>query len=187
MRGDPIIRAVSTPPFHWSGPITGDQRSEGTAAHLEQRELPDNGGQERCSTLSPSAQTLEELLADELADLLWRRPELGRDQVPSSTTQRSSALNSGTGWDQLLAEIEDLARELKTKVAQYALLRATKPPDVATGPANGAAGVWIHETLEDIAATALGMDLASKEVFLRAGLTGEQELGVETAQEERHA
>jgi hypothetical protein len=38
--------------------------------------------------------------------------------------------------------------------------------------------------LEDIAATALGLEIASRELFLRAGTAEEQTLKVEAAQEQ---
>lgn len=180
MRGDPTIRVTSTHPFHRPGPITDDRRRAGTTEDAEQRDQPNGGAQGRQPTVPPSGPALEGLLADELADLLWRRPELGLDRTQSSTRKFNSAPKSGTWWDQLLAEIEDLAGELRSKVALYAMFPAIQGADEATGKANAAALVWIHETLEDIAATALGMEMASREAFLRTGSSAELDLIIET-------
>jgi hypothetical protein len=136
--------------------------------------------------MSPSAQALEELAA-ELAEFLGQRQKPGLERLPSSTWRRSSAQDPGLWRDQLLAEIEDLAGDLKRKVARYASLRAVQSSPsfgARTGPADVAAVAWIYQTLEDIAATALGLEIASREVFLRAGMAEEQNLSVEAAQEQ---
>lgn len=184
MRGNPIIRASSTDTYPGSGPATYDPHPEGIEPDVERPGAPNGRGPERKHTPPPSSPALEGLLADELADLLWRGEEPGLDQLFPSLRQRNSAQNSGIWWDQLLAEIEDLARELKGKVAQYAMIRAAQPPDGTTGTANEEAAAWIHDNLEDIAATALGMEMASREVFLRAGSTVGQDLQVSTAREQ---
>ena len=169
MRGNPIVRVASTHPYHRSGPISDDPSRERTEADAEQTDQADAGAQERPPSPSLPAQTLDGVLADELADLLWRRPELGPDQSSSSSRQRYRAQDSGNWRDQLLAEIEALAGELKSKVALYAMARAGQSFDKTSGSANEDAVAWIHETLEDIAATALGVEVASREAFLRAG------------------
>ncbi len=185
MRGNPITRASSTHPFHRSGPITEIPGPGFTGVEADQPGQDGAGGQETHRTPAPpTPQALEALLADELADLLWRQQESGLDQWLPSTRQSSSAQNSGMWWDQRLAEIEDLARELKRKVAQYATFRAIQSPGDTAGQENEAAVAWMHENLEDIAATALGMEMASREVFLRAGSAADQELKVETALEQ---
>ncbi|MET1065174.1 MAG: hypothetical protein ABWX85_09420 [Arthrobacter sp.] len=184
MRGNPIIGIASTHPFHRSGPISGYARRNGTKA--EQLDRPDENGQERRRVPLPvaSGQAVEGLLADELADVLWKRHVPGPDQPRLSANQRS-AQSSGLWWDQQLAEIEDLAGELKTKIAHYALFRATESPHDTTGPTNDAAVAWMHETLEDIAATALGIEIASQELFLRAGTAEGLESIVGRSPEER--
>lgn len=180
MRGNPMIRPASTHPFHRSGPITDVPRigrmnsdAEQRAQELEGQEWPP----------SPSALALEELAA-ELADFLGGRQKPGRERPPSYTWHRSSAQDSGAGRNQQLAEIEDLAGDLKRKVARYASLRAAQSAGVSTGPADAAAVAWIHQALEDIAATALGLEIASRELFLRAGMAEEQTLKFEAAQEQ---
>jgi pyruvate/2-oxoacid:ferredoxin oxidoreductase beta subunit len=55
---------------------------------------------------------------------------------------------------------------------------------VSRGPADSAAVAWIHQALEDIAATALGLEIASRELFLRAGMAEDQTLKVEATQEQ---
>lgn len=184
MRGNPIIRASSTHPYHRSGPITDDPHPGFTGVEAERRSQTDAGEQEPQPIPSAPA-ALEAPLADELSDLLWRRQESGLDQLLPSARQRSSAQNSGMWWDQRLAEIEDLATELKRKVAQYALFRAIHSPDQTAALENEAAVAWMHENLEDIAATALGMEMASREVFLRAGSALDQDLKFETAREQK--
>jgi hypothetical protein len=131
----------------------------------------------------PSAQALEEL-ATELAEFLGRRQKPRLERLPSSTWHRNSAQDSGLWRDQLLAEIEDLAGDLKRKVSRYASLRAVQSSGARTGPADAAAVTWIYQTLEDIAATALGLEIASREVFLRAGMAEDQKLRVEPAREQ---
>ncbi|MGP4033663.1 hypothetical protein [Pseudarthrobacter sp. 1C304] len=72
----------------------------------------------------------------------------------------------------LLEEIEDLAVELKRKVTRFASFCEVQPFESASAAANAAAVEWAHEALEDIAATALGMELASGRALIRAGRTG---------------
>lgn len=181
MRGNPMIRPASTHPFHRSGPIADVPRIGRMNSDAEQRAQELDGGQEWPP--SPSALALEELAA-ELADFLGGRQKPGLERLPSYTWQRSSAQYSGAWRDQQLAEIEDLAGDLKRKVARYASLRAAQSAGVSTGPAHAAAVAWIHQALEDIAATALGLEIASRELFLRAGTAEEQTLKVEAAQEQ---
>ncbi|MFE4226536.1 hypothetical protein ACFRJ8_01465 [Arthrobacter sp. NPDC056886] len=180
MQGNPIIRPASTHPFHRSGPIT-DVRIGRLKSAAEQRVQELDAGQEWPP--SPSALALEELAA-ELAEFLGGRQEPGPERLSSYAWHRSSAQDSGAWRDQQLAEIEDLAGDLKKKVARYASLRALQSAGVSAGPANAAAVAWIHQALEDIAATALGLEVASRELFLRAGMAGEQTLNVEAAQEQ---
>jgi len=132
---------------------------------------------------SPSAETLEALAA-ELSDLLWRRQESVLEWLPSAAWRRSSAQNSALWREHLLAEIEDLAGELNKKVARYASIRAAHTSGGAAETADAAAMTWVHQTLEDIAAAALGMEIASREAFLRAKMAQEQHLEAEAAQEQ---
>ncbi|MFF2242811.1 hypothetical protein ACFVTM_01335 [Arthrobacter sp. NPDC058130] len=126
---------------------------------------------------SPSAQAMEELAA-ELAELLGTRTEPGPERLPSSSRQLSGAEDAGIWRDHLLAEIEDLTGELKDRVARYASLRDVRPSGGAAARADAAAVAWMHRMLEDIAATALGLEIASRELFLRAGMAEEQKMNV---------
>lgn len=78
------------------------------------------------------------------------------------------AENPGIWRDQLLAEIEALAEMLKEKVARYSSLRVAMSSDQAGELADATAVVWIQDALEDIAATALGIEIASRELFRQA-------------------
>lgn len=171
MRGNPIIGIASTHPFHRSGPIAAHPRPNDTKAEL--RDQPDGDGKDRRPPPHPW-QPAEGLRADGRGDLLWRQQVARPDQPHSWSSHRGDAQNSVIWWDQLLAEIEDLAAELKTKIAKYAFSRATQFRDDTTGPANETAVAWMHQTLEDIAATALGIEIASQELFLRAGTAEDQ-------------
>jgi hypothetical protein len=180
MQGKPMIRPASTHPFHRSGPITDVPRIGRMKSDAEQRTQELDAGQEWPP--SPSALALEELAA-ELAEFLGGRQKPGLEPLPSFVWHRSSAQDSGAWRDQQLAEIEDLAGDLKRKVARYASLRAVQSDGVSRGPADAAAVAWIHQALADIAATALGLEIASRELFLRAGMTGDQTLRVDATQE----
>ncbi|MFE4230152.1 hypothetical protein ACFRJ8_19940 [Arthrobacter sp. NPDC056886] len=67
-----------------------------------------------------------------------------------------------------MAEIEERARELRRKAARFALFCAVESSDEAAARVNAAAVTWMQETLEDIAATALGMETAFREALLHA-------------------
>lgn len=181
MRGNPMIRPASTHPFHRSGPITDVPRMGLMKPDAGQRAQDFDTAQEWPP--STSALALEEL-AVELAEFLGGRQKPSLERVPSSAWHRSGAQDFGVWRDQQLAEIEDLAGDLKRKVARYASLRAVQSSDVSTRPADAAAVAWIHEALEDIAATALGLEIASRELFLRAGMAEGQTLKVEAAQDQ---
>lgn len=180
MRGNPSIQPASVHPYHQSGPITDLRRLGRMQSGAEQRAQLDVEHEWLLSP-SPSAQAIEELAA-ELAELLGKRRESGQERLPSSTWQRRSAQDTGLWRDQLLAEIEDLTGDLKKKVARYASLRSVQASGGPTAIADAAAVAWIHQTLEDIAATALGLEIASQELFLRVGMAQEQ--NVKTAQEQ---
>lgn len=154
MPGNTNLSAASVHPFHRSGPITENPRPQRTKANEQQ-------GQ---------------------ADDVEQVP--GLDQQPSSAGGRSSEQNFGMWRDQLLAEIEVLAETLKKKVARYSLLRAAQSSEEGAEPANETAVVWIQDALEDVAATALGIEIASRQLLLRAASVGEQDLKSETAEEQ---
>lgn len=141
MRGNPNPRAASVHPFHRSGAIIENLHPEGWKAGEQQAGQGEDGEHVQ---------------------------EPGLDQPSSSAGEPSGAPISGIWRDQLLAEIEVLAGALKEKVARYSALRAAQFSDQAGELADETAVVWIQEALEDIAATALGIEIASRELFLQA-------------------
>jgi hypothetical protein len=183
MRGNPNPRAAPVHPLHRSGAITDIPRREGREANEQQLGQTEDG--EQWSALGDRA--FEPEPAPELASFLWRRPEPGLDPAPSYAQERPAAEDSGIWRDHLLAEIEDLAEKLKEKVARYSLLRAAQFSDQAGELANEMAVKWIHEALEDIAATALGIEIASRELFLKAASAGEPVRTSGTSQEQTMA
>ena len=181
MRGNPNLRPASVHPFHRSGPITDTPRPEPSEAN--QPQVGQTGDSEQVP--APPAQARQQVLAAELADFLWKRQEPGLDQLPSSTKNRSGGHDDGLWRDQLLAEIEDLAVTLKEKVARYSLTQAPpQPSNQAAEPANETAVLWIQDALEDIAATALGIEMASRKLFIQVASDGEQYSKRETAHEQ---
>lgn len=179
MPGNPNLRPASVHPFHRPGAITDTPRSERWKATEQQAGRSDDGGE----VPAPPGQAKRQMLAAELADFLWSRQEAGPDQPPSSSSVRGSAQDSGIWRDQLLAEIEDFAETLKKKVARYSLLQAAHSSAHAAESVNETAVVWIQYALEDIAATALGIEIASRELFLRTASAGDQESQSESAPE----
>lgn len=147
--------------LYWSGPIADDSRPGRTKTNAEQRDQAANGTRERPPMPSLSAQAFDVLLAAELDDLR-RRQQPGLNQPRPHARRHGSAQNSEVWRDQLLAGIEDLAGELKRKVAHFALLCAVQSSDEASVRANASAVAWMQEALEDIAATALGMEMESR-------------------------
>lgn len=178
MRGNPNLRPESVHPFHRSGPITDGPHPGLSKANEEQGGQTEDGEQAPL----PPAQARQQDLAAELADFLWKRQEPGLDQLRSSTNSRSGDQDSGIWRDQLLAEIEGLAATLKEKVARYSLTQTPPPSDLAAEPANETAVLWIQDALEDIAATALGIEMASRKLFIQAA--SEQDSQRETAREQ---
>lgn len=182
MQGNPNLRAASVHPFHWSGSIVDDAPSERREADAERLYQPDDD--ERVRSLSlvppPAAKSPVELLAAELAEFLGRRQESDLDQLPYATQGRSPR-DTGARRDQLLAEIEILAEALKEKVARYSSLRESQSTDQTAQLADANAAAWIQDALEDIAETATGIEIASRELFIRAGSAGEQDSGNEPA------
>jgi hypothetical protein len=130
-----------------------------------------------------ASQDHSELLRAAMATSQWRQPDLRLNRTPSDAgdpgvAQEFDSQDSDRWNDPLLAEIEDLVAELKAKVARYSLLRSdpslTGPALTgashpgASHPDNKTATDWMYEALEDIAATALGIELASQERIFRA-------------------
>lgn len=130
-----------------------------------------------------ASQDHSELLRAAMATSQWRHPDLRLNRTPSDAgdpgvAQEFDTQDSDRWNDPLLAEIEDLVAELKAKVARYSLLRSdpslTGPALTgashpgASHPDNKTATDWMYEALEDIAATALGIELASQERIFRA-------------------
>jgi hypothetical protein len=128
-------------------------------------------------------QAYGERLSAAIADGQRNRPELRLNRSPSYARQPIVAQNSDSWRDQLLTEIEDLVAELRGKVARYSLFRSGPSFNDASHPDNRAAAEWMHEALEDIAATALGIELASEVRISRMRSAAEQDLYSETNQE----
>ena len=168
MPGNPNFRPASVHPFHRFVENTDSPRP-GRSQVNEQQGQTDN----REQVPGPPDQAQEQALSAEPADFLWNRQEPGPDQWLPSTGGPSSAQDDGIWRDQLLAEIEGLAETLKEKVARYSLLRAAQPSEEAAEPENETAVVWIQDALEDVAATALGIEITSRELFLRSASVGE--------------
>lgn len=146
MLGNPNYRTGSVHPFHRSLTIT-----EGLyPGRPEDDDQQLTQGIEVEEVWGPPAATLHKLL--------------GAEHASDSRTSR----------DQLLAEIEDLTRVLKEKVARYSSLQANRPHAEVGEGANETAVLWIQDALEDIAATALGIEVASRELFLRSASAGER-------------
>lgn len=163
MRGNPNLRPASIHPFHRSGAITDSPRPDLRKANEQPLGRTEDGDQ-----AAPPDQAQQQARAAELADFLWKRQEPGLDQLPSSTYGGSDEQDSGIWQDQLLAEIEHLAATLKEKVARYSSIQADEPSEQAPEPANETAVLWIQDALEDIAATALGIEMASRVLFIQA-------------------
>ena len=170
MRSNPNLRPASVHPFHRSGDITDEPRPGLNKADQQQAGQTEDGEQ-----AALTAQAQQQALAAELANFLWKRQEPGLDQFPSATRGRSGGQDSEMWRDQLLAEIEDLAATLKQKVARYSSIQAGQPSEQAAEPANETAVLWIQDALEDIAATALGIEMASRALFIRAASEGAQD------------
>jgi hypothetical protein len=167
MREKPNISAAPAGPSYWFVPIADDLRAGRTKTDAEQRGQTADGISDRPLWPSLSTQAFEVLLAAELDDLRRRRqPRL--NQPRPHLKRLGSAQNSEVWRDQLLAGIEDLASELKRKVAHFALFCAVQSSDEASVRANASAVAWMQEALEDIAATALGMEMECRKVLLRA-------------------
>lgn len=113
----------------------------------------------------------------------WRRPDLRLAQGTSDAKPSHGPQDSDNWSDPLLTEIEDLVAELKAKVARYSLLKSDPSLTDPSHPDNRTATEWMHEALEDIAATALGIELASQERMFRALPVVEQGTTVDTNHE----
>lgn len=103
-----------------------------------------------------------------MASAQRRRPDLRLTPAPPFAERPDTARDSDSPRDPLLTEIEELVAELKAKVARYSLLRSDPSLAAMSRPDNRSATEWMHEALEDIAATALGIELASHERMFRA-------------------
>jgi hypothetical protein len=167
MRHKPDIGAETTSQDSF-GPIADDDRCNGeTKTDAEQHRQPASVTRERPPTPSPSAQASNAVLAAEL-DALSRRRHSGLSQARPYTREQCATQNTEVWRDQLLAEIEALVKELQRKTARFALFCAVQPSGEASASDNAAAVAWMHGALEDLAATALGMEMACEQTFLRA-------------------
>lgn len=124
-----------------------------------------------------------ELLRAAMAASHWSRPDLRLDRSPSDARQTTMAQDSESWRDELLTEIEDLVAQLRAKVARYSLFRSDPSLHDPSHPDNRAATDWMHSALEDIAATALGIELATQERIFRAISDVDRGATIETNQE----
>lgn len=170
MLGNPNYRPGSVHPFHRSLTITEGLYPGGPEDDDQQLAQ----GIEVEQVWEPPAPTLHKLSAVERASSLWEEREAGLNALTSSASGGPWASDPLTSREQLLAEIEDLTRVLKEKVARYSALRANQPHAEVGERANETAVMWIQDALEDIAATALGIEVASRELFLRSASAGER-------------
>jgi hypothetical protein len=170
MRDTPIISVAPAVPINWSKPVADDSRPGNTKTDAGQHGHAAHDTREPPLAPSLSAQAFDVLLAAELDDL-WRRQQRGLNQ-PSSHSRRYGARQDSEVWrNQLLAEIEELAGELKRKVVHFGLFCALQSADEASVQVNAAAVAWMQDALEDIAATAMGMEMGSREALLEASQT----------------
>lgn len=181
----PVARAASAHPHHRSGPLADAPRLNRSEPDPE---LRDNGsvgspGQPAKPSLSAQPSDGPRLTAALSGRLPSRQaPEVNRS---SRAGRQGTSPRSQTWRDQFLAEIGDLIAELREKVAHFALLRSVQSTNGASGPDNEAAVELMNEALEDIAAAALGIDLASHDGFHGMRSATGQDLIVETEQNQR--
>lgn len=172
MRGDPFVKVSSRPGAVSSGRVAG----------LAARPQRDAGqpnpplGRETQPTHWPSPEVHGDLLSDALARGQLSSLQLSLNRSPPYARPPTAAPDSEIWRDRLLTEIEDLVAELRGKVAGYTLFQSSRSPDDASRPGNQAAMEWMHQALEDIAATALGIELASQAGILRMMSAAEQDL-----------
>ncbi|MET4586407.1 hypothetical protein ACVLB3_002315 [Pseudarthrobacter sp. PvP022] len=124
-----------------------------------------------------------ELLRAAMSASNWRRPDLSLNRSSSEARQTTMPYDSESWRDELLTEIEDLVGQLKAKVARYSLLRSDPSLQDPLHPDNRAATDWMHGALEDIAATALGIELATQERIFRAISDVDRDATIESNQE----
>ena len=158
IRGKPSIGAATTGQIS-PGPTTDDPCHGGTKTNAEHHHRSTNVTGQRPPMQSLSAQAFNTLPAAELDDLTRRR-QPGLDQTRPYTRGQSPAQDSKVWRDQLLAEIEALASELQGKVAGFALFCALHSSGEASVLDDAVAVEWMQGTLEDLAATALGIEMA---------------------------
>jgi hypothetical protein len=178
MRGDPFVEVSFRPGAVSSG------RVGGLAARTQREAGQPNPtpGRETQPTHWPSSEVHGDLLSDALAHGQWSSLQLSPNRSPSYARPPTTAPDSEIWRDRLLAEIEDLIAELRGKVARYTLFQSGRSLDDASRPGNQAAMEWLHQALEDIAATALGIELASQGGILRMTSAAEQDLTSELHQ-----
>ena len=112
MRDKPGSAVAATGPFHRSGPVTADPRTDRTKTGAEQRGRAADGTREGPLTPPLWAQAFDTLLTAEL-DHLQRRLPPGQTQLRSHTRPHGAAQDTSVWRDQLLAEVEQLAGQLK--------------------------------------------------------------------------
>lgn len=168
MRGNPNLRPESVHPFHRSAVITDDSYPGGSndiEQQIEQQIEQLDDGQ---PYLAPQPQTFQlEVGSADLDSSSWSRPQADDGSVPSSTTAGTWVHDSCVRREQVLAEIEDLTEMLKAKLVRYSALLANRRSAEVGERLNENAVLWIQDAVEDIAATALGIEVASRELSRR--------------------
>lgn len=172
MRGDPFVKVS----FRLGAVPSG--RVSGLAARTQRDAGQPNPtlGRETQPTRWPSPEVHGDRLSDALAHGQLSSLQLSLNRSNSYARPPTTAPDSEIWRDRLLTEIEDLITELRGKVARYMLFQSSRSLDDASRPGNQAAMEWMHQALEDIAATALGIELASQAGILRMMPAAEQDL-----------
>jgi len=134
MRDNPGSAAAATGPYRRSGQPAAYPRTDRTKTEAKQRGATAYGTYEKPPTAPLSAEAFNVLLAAEL-DHLRRRPLTGRNRSRSCPWPHRDGQNTDVWRDQLFAEIEQLAGELKRKVARVALFSTVQSSDAPPQPA----------------------------------------------------
>ena len=167
MPGSPKPRVAPRLPSPQRLAFFGEPRTEPQRAGEQQ------AGHGRGPAAARPGTALQHAKAAVLADFLWKRQKPGRGRPESFSGGSASRADSDVWRDQQLAEVQELAEALRQKVARYSTLRAALFSAEAPEPANETAVLWIQEALEDIAATALGIQITSRELYFQVASAGE--------------
>lgn len=144
-----------------------------TQGHIPDLIDPHAAQRRRVADSSPDPPTTPALSAEPSAGPPPKEPggspwRLQASQYLRPSQARYPSAAAGATWrDYPVAEIEDLIAGLKSYVARFALVRSLQISDEISGPGNEAAFKWINDALEDISATVLAIEVASRQEFLR--------------------